>query len=114
MYFSTVELFLSETFNLGHLFKIPYDTLIDIIYAFNKDLHISFENFQKMYWFEILMLIDKHNEFIENQNSESDSQNDIIAQQQANMESMYRKQQQSIPKMETPKFDMPNIGNFKI
>lgn len=114
MYYSIAELFYSESFNIGQLFKIPYDTLIDIMYAFNKDLHISFDNFCNMYWFEILMLIDKHNEFIEEQNSEHDSQNDIIAQQQANMENMYKQQQQNIPKFDTPKMpDMSSFGNFK-
>lgn len=63
-----------------------------------------------MYWFEILMLVDKHNEFIENQNSETDSQNDVFAAHQQQMENMYKNQQNNMPKYEMPK--MPDMGSF--
>lgn len=112
LYYSVSELFYSEEFNLGHLFKVPYNTLIDLIYAFNKDLHISFDNFCNMYWFEILMLVDKHNEFIEEQNNESEGKHDIIAEQQAKMENMYRNQQQNQPKFDMKVPDFSSLGNF--
>lgn len=63
-----------------------------------------------MPWYEILMVVDAHNDFIERQNSNSDDQNDLIAQQQAQMQSMYQQQQNSMPKFDTP--PMPNIGNM--
>lgn len=63
-----------------------------------------------MYWFEILMLVDKHNDFIEKQNSDSESQNEMIASQQKQMENMYKNQQQSMPKYEAPK--MPDMSSF--
>ena len=89
---------------------------MDIIYAFSKDIHVSYSEFNDMPWYEILMLIDKHNDFIDKQSSESDSQNDMIAQQQAQMNSMYQKQQQSMPKFDAPSMpsmpSMPNMSNF--
>ena len=114
--YSTAELFINDNFNLSHLFKIPYLQLMDIIYAFSKDIHVSYTEFNNMPWYEILMLIDKHNDFIDKQSSESDSQNDMIAQQQAQMNSMYQKQQQSMPKFDAPTMpsmpSMPNMNNF--
>ena len=114
--YSAAELFINDNFNLSHLFKIPYLQLMDIIYAFSKDIHVSYSEFNDMPWYEVLMLIDKHNDFIDKQNSDTDGQNDMIAQQQAQMNSMYQKQQQSMPKFDAPNMpsmpSMPNMSNF--
>ena len=63
-----------------------------------------------MPWYEILMVVDAHNDFIERQNSNGDDQNDMIAQQQAQMQAMYQQQQNSMPKFNAP--SMQNMGNF--
>lgn len=109
--FSIAELFYDEdNFNISHLFKIPYDTLVSVFYALSKDVHVSWEAFNEMPWFWILMLIDEHKEFIEKQNKENDTQNDMFAQQQAQMESMTRMQQQNMPKFDSG--SLPNLGNM--
>jgi hypothetical protein len=63
-----------------------------------------------MPFFEILMIVDAHNEFIENQEQSNGDQNDMIAQQQAQMESTFRNQQQSMPKYQQPQ--MPQMPSF--
>ena len=44
----------------------------------SKDIHISYDEFNKMPWFEILMILDEHSEFIEAQNGENENQNDMM------------------------------------
>lgn len=108
--YTTAELFYSEQFNLGQLFKIPYKHLTDLIYALSKDVHISYDDFNNMPWYEILMIVEAHNDFIDKQNNGQDEQGDMIAQQQAQMQSMYSQQQRSMPKYEAPK--MPDMSSF--
>jgi hypothetical protein len=84
----------------------------------SKDIHISYDEFNKMPWFEILMILDEHSEFIEAQNGENENQNDMIAAQQANMETMMANQRAAMPKFDSqPKMPqmpaMPNMSNFK-
>lgn len=83
-----------------------------LFYALSRDVHISYDAFNEMPWYEILMITDAHNEFIERQNSENDTQSDMMAQQQAQMESMYKQQQQNMPKYEAPKMPQMNMPNF--
>lgn len=116
--YTSAELFKSDEFNLSHLFKLPYKNLMEIIYAMSKDIHISYDEFNKMPWFEILMILDEHSEFIEAQNGENENQNDMIAAQQANMETMMANQRAAMPKFDSqPKMPqmpaMPNMSNFK-
>ena len=56
-----------------------------MVYALSKDMHISYTEFNEMPFFEILMIIDVHNEFVEKQEKESNSETgeDIISRQQA-------------------------------
>lgn len=108
--YSTAELFKSDDFNLAQLFKIPYKQLMELYYALSKDVHISYTDFNKMPWYEILMVVDAHNDFVDKQNDGKDDQNDMIAEQQARMQSMYQQQQSSMPKFDTPK--MPDMSNF--
>ena len=104
---------MSENFHIAQLFKIPYLQLMDIIYALSKDVHISYSDFNEMPFFEILMLVDAHNEFVEKQNEGSEgSSDDMISQQQAQMQQMYQHQQQSMPKFETPQLPSMNMPNF--
>lgn len=88
---------------------------MQIIYTLSKDIHISYDEFNEMPWYEILMILDEHADFIEAQNSESDNQNDMISAQQSQMEAMLANQKASMPKIEAPKMpQMPNFntGNF--
>ena len=85
---------------------------MEMVYALSKDVHISYSDFNEMPFYEILMITDAHMEFIERQNSDSDKQNDMISQQQAQMESMYRNQQNSMPKYDAPK--MPQMPQFQM
>lgn len=86
---------------------------MDVMYALSKDVHVSHKDFNEMPWYEILMMLDKHREFIEAQQDQNSTQNDMMQQQQSQMENMYRQQQQSMPKMEPPKMpQMPNFSNF--
>ena len=110
LYWSTAEAFYSEDFNLAQLFKLPYKVITNIIYNLSKDVHISYTDFNKMPFFEILMIVDAHNEFIEKQEQSNGDQNDMIAQQQAQMESTFRNQQQSMPKYQQPQ--MPQMPSF--
>ena len=110
LFYTTAELFKSDDFNLAQLFKIPYQQLMELFYALSKDVHISYSDFNIMPWYEILMVVDAHNDFIERQNSNGDDQNDMIAQQQAQMQAMYQQQQNSMPKFDAP--SMQNIGNL--
>jgi hypothetical protein len=116
LYWSTAEMFLSSDFHIAQLFKIPYKQLMEIVYALSKDVHISWSEFNEMPFFEILMIIDQHNEFVEKQNDESnsaDTSGDMIAQQQAQMQNMYQQQQRSMPKFEPPQMpQMPNFNNI--
>ena len=109
--YSTAELFRTDESNLAQLFKIPYTQIIQIFYSLSRDVHISYTDFNNMPWYEILMVIDSHNEYVEKQNDDTGDGDDMIADQQSRMESMYKQQQNSIPKMETPK--MPDMSNFK-
>lgn len=77
---------------------LPYKTITDMMYGLSRDVHLSWEDFNNMPFFEVLMILDAHGEFVEKQNSEGDSQNDMISEQQARMESMYRQQQNQMPK----------------
>ena len=99
-----------EEFNLSHLFKVPYDVLVNFYYVLSKDVHISWEGFNDMPWFWILMLIEEHKEFIEAQNNESGSSDDMLVNQQAQMEQMQRQQQQMMNSMKTP--EIPNFNSF--
>ena len=110
LYWSTAEAFYSEEFNLAQLFKLPYKVITNIIYNLSKDVHISYTDFNKMPFFEILMIVDAHNEFIEKQEQSNGDQNDMIAQQQAQMESTFRNQQQSMSKYQQPQ--MPQMPSF--
>lgn len=83
---------------------------MELYYALSKDVHISYTDFNKMPWYEILMVVDAHNDFVDKQNDGKDDQNDMIAEQQARMQSMYQQQQSSMPKFDTPK--MPDMSNF--
>lgn len=83
-----------------------------MMYSLSKDIHISWEDFNRMPFFEILMIVEAHNEFIEKQEQQSGDQNDMIAAQQAQMESMYRQQQQSMPKYEPPRMPQMPSMNF--
>lgn len=112
LYWTTAQLFMSPEFHLAQLFKIPYKQIMEIVYAMSKDIHVSWQDFNEMPFFEILMLIDEHNEFVEKQESDSSDQTDIISQQQAQMQQMYNQQQQMMPKYEAPKFDMPKMPTF--
>lgn len=113
-YFSISELYYQEGgFNMSHLFKIPYDIIMNVLYVLTKDVHFSYAAFNEAPWFEILMLLDQHKEFIDKQNEESENHNDMIAQTQAQMESMTRNQQQNLPKYDMPQMpNWNNIGNF--
>ena len=116
--YSCAELFYSDSFNLAQLFKIPYKQLTDLMYAFAKDIHISWHDFNSMPWYEIIMIVEAHNEFIEKQNGEQVDQNDMIAQQQANMQSMMAKQQSMMPNFNNSgsnsfgNMSMPNMPKF--
>ena len=87
---------------------------MEMIYALSKDMHISYTEFNEMPFFEILMIIDAHNDFVEKQEKESnsDSGEDIISRQQAQMQQMYNQQQAAMPKFDAPKFDMPSMPSF--
>ena len=87
---------------------------MEMVYALSKDMHISYTEFNEMPFFEILMIIDAHNEFIEKQEKESNSETgeDIISRQQAQMQQMYNQQQAAMPKFDAQKFDMPSMPNF--
>ena len=84
------------------------------MYNLSKDVHISYTDFNEMPFFEILMIIDAHNEFIEKQDQSNGNQNDMIAQQQAQMENTFKNQQQSMSKFQQPQipsFNLPNNIN---
>lgn len=104
---SCAEVMYKPDFNLKHLFMLPYKTITDMMYSLSRDVHLSYEAFNAMPFYEILMIIDAHSEFVEKQNSDGESQNDMIAEQQARMESMYRQQQNQMPKFQPPQ--MPNF-----
>lgn len=104
---SCAEVMRSAEFNLKHLFMLPYKTITDMVYSLSRDVHLGWEEFNEMPFYEILMILDAHTEFVEKQNSDGDSQNDMIAEQQARMESMYRQQQNQMPKFQQPQ--MPNF-----
>ena len=115
LYWSTAELFLSENFHIAQLFKVPYQQLMEMIYALSKDVHISYSDFNEMPFFEILMIIDAHNDFVERQNESNSDSDDMIAQQQAQMQQMYQHQQQSMPKFDNSHMNlpqMPSMPNF--
>lgn len=96
---------------MSHLFKIPYKQLTDLMYVLSRDIHVSWTDFNRMPWFEIIMIVEAHNEFVEKQNGEQTDQNDMIAQQQASMESMMAKQQAMMPKFDNSfgNLNMPSI-----
>lgn len=97
--------------SLAHIFKLPYDVLVSAYYTLSKDVHVSWEAFNDMPWYFILMTIDAHKEFVDRQNDENNSQNDMFTQQQANMERMQKQQQMNMPKFDTPQ--LPNLNtNF--
>lgn len=85
---------------------------MSLTYYLMKDVHLSYSDFNRMPWYEILMLVDDHNDFIDKQNDQKDEQNDVIAQQQSQMESMYRQQQNALPKFDQQQLPAP--GNFKM
>ena len=63
------------------------------------------------------MIVEAHNEFVEKQNGEDTDQNDMIAQQQANMENMMARQQSMMPKFDSGSnmfnnINMPSIPNL--
>ena len=87
------------------------------MYVLSRDIHISWSDFNKMPWFEIIMIVEAHNEFVEKQNGEDTDQNDMIAQQQANMENMMARQQSMMPKFDSGSnmfnnINMPSIPNL--
>lgn len=84
---------------------VPYDVLTDVIYHLQKDMHYSLSDFDKSPWWFIEYIINKHNKFVEEQNEAQEKDNDMFAEQQANMESMYNKQQQTMSSYSN------NIGN---
>ena len=88
---------------------------MEMIYALSKDVHISYSDFNEMPFFEILMIIDAHNDFVERQNDSNSDGDDMIAQQQAQMQQMYQHQQQSMPKFDNSHMNlpqMPSMPNF--
>jgi len=66
-----------------------------------------------MPWYEIIMIVESHNDFVEKQNGEQTDQNDMIAQQQANMENMMAKQQSMMPKFDAGSGSNP-FGNINM
>lgn len=110
LHWSTAEAFYSEDFNLSRLFKLPYDVLMNMVYTLSKDVHLSYSDFNEMPFFEILMIVEAHSEFIEKQEKSGSDQNDMIAQQHAQMESTFRQQQNSMPKITPPQ--MPQMPSF--
>jgi hypothetical protein len=108
-----VEYFLSDSFNLKHLFMLPYKNIADLTYAFAKDIHIPPSELNGMAMFDVLMLLEAHNDFIDKQEKGQSGEDtaDMIEQQRRSMESMYKQQQASMPKMPTMP-SMPQMPNF--
>ena len=72
---------------------------------------MTWDAFNDMPWFWILMLVDEHIEYIKKQEKGQDESNDIIAQQQANMDKMNHQQQQMMNNFQQPQ--MPQMPDFK-
>lgn len=93
--------------NFASVFKIPYDSLVHIIYIMVVEMHFTYSDFCNMAWHDIWDLFTMHQKRIEEQNKNSETQ-------QSNMQSQINAM---TPKLDMnsyklPEYKVPNLTNM--
>ncbi len=108
--------------NLHHLFKVPFEELMNITYVLTKEMNISYTDMNNMNFFEILMILDIYTKNMKEQQKQNEVENKRMEKQMSSMQSKYdysklQKQMSgnnnmgSMPNFNNmPKFDMPKFN----
>lgn len=81
------------------------------MYVMSKELNMSYNDFNSMPFFEILMILEVYKENMEEQKKQQDEETDLMESRMSNMQSQFNMNniQQQMPKFEQPTFNLPQI-----
>lgn len=98
-----------EDRGLHRLFKLPFESIIEMRLSLATECGMSYETFDRLPFFELLMTIEAHNKKVKKENERQDKENNKMEQQVSNMQNAYQQPKFDMPKFDMPKFNMPSM-----
>lgn len=92
-------------------FRIPYELYVDLELVFALKLHISPDVLEKMYFYDIMLLYHRYEDYVKEENESQKQQQEEYEEQQADMRAEMSSIQNNMNNF-GKNFSVPSIGGF--